>query len=429
MTLRSVLWIGSAKGLADSALPQAPHYDVVWERNAERARALPLAQFDAIVIEARDPDAAERERTRLGEAARGVALVVCRAGEIQPTRVLEELERSATARRPRAPRPPASDGPGCPAPFIAHSDGMRRVAALAERAARSRASVLIHGETGTGKELVARAIHERSARRRRAFVAVNCAAFPDGLLESELLGHVRGAFSGAERDRRGLVEEADGGTLFLDEVAETSPGFQAKLLRVLQERSVRPLGSNRERAVDLRVVAATHRDLGRERSEGRFREDLYYRIAVLPIRIPPLRERREDIAPLVQALLVRHAGSGAPARTLGAGVTALFAAHRWPGNVRELENELQHALALADPDEPLEVCHFSPGLGRAAEPLPASPLTPLPDEPLRDTVARLEALLIRRALAANGGRRAQTARQLGLTREGLYKKMQRLRIE
>jgi transcriptional regulator with PAS, ATPase and Fis domain len=306
---------------------------------------------------------------------------------------------------------------------------MQRVLELATRAASSRATVLITGETGTGKELVARAIHERSERRRRPFVAINCAAFPDTLLESELLGHVRGAYSGADRDRKGLVEEADRGTLFLDEIAETSPGFQAKLLRVLQERTLRPLGANRERSVDLRVVAATHQDLSRRVREGRFREDLYYRIAVFRIHIPALRERSDDIAPLVGELLARHADTEEPERRLADGVLALLASHRWPGNVRELENEIQHALALADPGVPLEPRHFSEGLGRALEPLHASPVEPLPDEPLRDTVARLEALLIRRALEANGGRRAQTARKLGLTREGLYKKMQRLRIE
>jgi transcriptional regulator with PAS, ATPase and Fis domain len=426
-----VLWIGSAKGLAASALPQAPQVDVVWERDAERARTLPLAQFDAIVIEARDPETAERVRARLGPAARGAALVVCRPGGIDPARVLEELEAASRGGRTRPPRmlPDADAALAAPAPFVARSEAMGRVLARTERAARTRAPVLIHGETGTGKELVARAIHERSDRRQRPFVAVNCAALPDTLLESELLGHARGAFSGAERDRKGLVEEAHRGTLFLDEVAETSPGFQAKLLRVLQERTVRPLGTNRERPVDLRVIAATHRDLARERREGRFREDLYYRLAVLPIHIPPLRERREDLPPLVEALLARHAEPEAPPRGLGDGVAALLAAHRWPGNVRELENELQHALALADPGEPLALHHFSPGLGCAADPLPAGPLDGLPDEPLRDSLARLETLLIRRALAANGGRRAQTARQLGLTPEGPYKKMQRLRIE
>jgi transcriptional regulator with PAS, ATPase and Fis domain len=437
MAIRSVLWIGSAKGLADSALPDAPNYDVVWERDASSARTLPLAQFDVIVIEARDPASAETERARLGEAARRAALVVCRPGEIQPARVIEELERATASGRARTRPDTASpsarsrneETSARSLPFVAHSAAMRRVLELVNRAASSRATVLVTGETGTGKELVARAIHERSERRRRPFVAVNCAAFPDTLLESELLGHARGAFSGAERDRKGLVEEADRGTLFLDELAETSAGFQAKLLRVLQERAVRPLGSNRERPVDLRVVAATHRDLARRVRDGSFREDLYYRIAVFPIHVPPLRERSADIAPLVSELLARHAGPERPHPTLGDGIAALLESQRWPGNVRELENELQHALALADPGEPLERHHFSAGFGRDLEPEPASPAQPLPDEPLRDSVVRLETLLIRRALAANGGRRAQTARKLGLTREGLYKKMQRLGIE
>jgi transcriptional regulator with PAS, ATPase and Fis domain len=232
---------------------------------------------------------------------------------------------------------------------------MRHVLELASRAATSRATVLVTGETGTGKELVARAIHECSARSRHAFVAVNCAAFPDTLLESELLGHVRGAFSGAERDRKGLIEEANQGTLFLDEVAETSPSFQAKLLRVLQERRVRPVGANREREVDVRVVAATHRDLRRAVREGRFREDLYYRVAVLGIHIPPLRERREDVLPLADHLLERHQNSeGKSGCRLGNEIRPLLESHHWPGNVRELANEIQRTLALAEPGDTLE---------------------------------------------------------------------------
>jgi transcriptional regulator with PAS, ATPase and Fis domain len=256
-------------------------------------------------------------------------------------------------------------------------------------------------------------------------VAVNCAAFPDTLLESELLGHERGAFSGAERERRGLVEEASGGTLFLDEVAETSPAFQAKLLRVLQERAVRPLGANRERPVDLRVVAATHRNLRRAVADGSFREDLYYRLAVIPVRLPPLRERADDVPRLVQHLLTRYG----EARTVDPSLLGLLQSHRWPGNVRELENEIQHALAVSEPGETLTRAHVSDRLGEAIAPLDQARLPDVPDEPLRETLARLEAHLIRRALARNGAGRVATARQLGLTREGLYKKMKRLGIE
>jgi len=426
VTIRSVLWIGSAKGLTDSALHEAPHYDVVWERDAENARALPLSRFDAIVIEARDTASAESERKQLGSAARRAKVVLCRSGEIRPERVLEELDGLDARRDDSSERSAPETAP----PFIASSRAMRHVLELASRAATSRATVLVTGETGTGKELVARAIHECSARSRHTFVAVNCAAFPDTLLESELLGHVRGAFSGAERDRNGLIEEANQGTLFLDEIAETSPGFQAKLLRVLQERRVRPVGANREREVDVRVVAATHRDLQRAVREGRFREDLYYRVAVLGIHIPPLRERREDVLPLADHLLERHQNTeGKPGCRLGNEIRPLLESHHWPGNVRELENEIQRALALAEPGDTLERVNFSEGLGRELESLTASPLTPLPDEPLRDTLARAEALLIRRALATNGDRRTDTARKLGLTREGLYKKMKRLNIE
>ena len=230
----------------------------------------------------------------------------------------------------------------------------------------------------------------------------------------------RRAFSGAARDRKGLVEEADHGTLFLDEIAETSPGFQAKLLRVLQERAVRPLGANRERPVDVRIVAATHRDLRRAVAEARFREDLYYRVAVLDIAIPPLRERVAEIRPLAEHLLAKHAAAERkPDCRIGDEAHAWLETRLWPGNVRELENEIQHALALADPGDLLTRQHFS---SRPPAPLQAlaAPLETLPDEPLRDSVARLEALLIRRALAAHGGHRARTAKRLGIRRPDLW---------
>jgi len=416
MVIRSVLWIGSAEGLAASGLPQAPRYDVVWERDVDRVRELALDRFDAVVLDGADTDPA---RALLERRRPGLPIASWPSDLAGPRDLADWLDRGARAPEPDAP---ARDG------LVGDSPGLRRVRWLAARAARSRANVLILGETGTGKELVARAIHAGSERRRARFVAVNCAAFPDTLLESELLGHVRGAFSGAERERRGLVEEASGGTLFLDEVAETSPAFQAKLLRVIQERVVRPLGANREREVDLRVIAATHRDLRRAVHAGSFREDLYYRLAVLPVAVPPLRERPGDLRALVEHFLARHARGDAPAPRLAPAVWPLLAAHRWPGNVRELENEILHALALAEPGTPLERQHFSDRLCGALEPLDSLGLDALPDEPLRDTVARLEALLIRRALAAHGGRRAETARVLGLTREGLYKKMGRLGI-
>jgi transcriptional regulator with PAS, ATPase and Fis domain len=313
-------------------------------------------------------------------------------------------------------------------PFVAESPGMRAVASLALRAAQSRITVLLLGETGTGKEVVARAIHAASARAERPFIAINCAALPDALLESELFGHTRGAFTGAERDRRGAFEEAHSGTLFLDEVGETSAAFQAKLLRVLQERAVRPLGSARSREVDVRVVAATHRELRHEVAHGRFREDLFFRLHVFPIRIPPLRERTEDVVALARHFLARHAASEHNAAcSLSPGSQRRLLAHRWPGNVRELENAIARALVLAAPGTALAEEHFDLAAG---EPPPAEVegLEHAGEEHLRDTLARVEAWLIRTALDRHAGHRSETARRLGLTREGLYKKMKRFNV-
>jgi transcriptional regulator with PAS, ATPase and Fis domain len=440
----------------------APLLDIVWERDVEAALALELASFDVCVLDAGEGDAGDGDAgggsAREGEAAlaavrglrarsgcppllvrldrdgpavaalcaAGAADVIVRAGagsDDADADILARLHRLAHAGK-RAPEPdaapPAFEG------IVGASAPLQRVFALAARASLARATVLLLGETGTGKELVARAIHRAGPRRARAFVAVNCAAFPDTLLESELFGHVRGAFTGAERDKQGLFEVADGGTLFLDEVGETSGPFQAKLLRALQEREVRPVGGSRSRAVDVRVVAATNRDLWRESSAGGFRQDLYFRLAVFPIEIPPLRERASDVVHLARHFLVLHGRAEAkPGVQLSPEAERLLEAHPWPGNVRELENEIQRALALAEPGETLRPEHFSERLASILPPIQASLR---PGDTLRETLDRIEAWLIREALAAHAGRRAQTARHLGVTREGLYKKMQRLGI-
>jgi Nif-specific regulatory protein len=303
---------------------------------------------------------------------------------------------------------------------------MAPVFALLERAASSAVPVLICGATGTGKEVVARSIHRASARRKAAFIGFNCAATPESLLESELFGHRRGSFTGADRDHKGLFEEAHGGTLFLDEVSETSPAFQAKLLRVLQEGEVRPVGAARSRRVDVRIIAATNRTLHEEVGAGRFREDLYYRLAVFPISIPPLHRRTEDIVPLAEYFLKRYGqregkrldGFSKPARDL-------LIAYAWPGNVRELENEVQRAVVLAEEGVPLTPALFSNRLrGSLAEMGGAYQ----PGETLREAAGRYEAWIIRKELSAHQGSRTKTARALGLTREGLYKKMKRLRV-
>ena len=232
------------------------------------------------------------------------------------------------------------------------SPAMQAVFALIRQAAPGDASVLITGESGTGKELVARALHYDSPRAERPFVPVNCAAVPAGLLESELFGHVKGAFTGAVAARRGLIREAEGGTLFLDEIGDMAPELQAKLLRVIEDRSVRPVGSDEAVAVDLRLIAATNKDLVVRIQEGLFREDLYYRLAVIPIQLPPLRERREDIPLLAEHFLRRAiAASGKPIHGFTPEAMSALLRHPWPGNVRELENVVARAVTLTAGDQ------------------------------------------------------------------------------
>jgi transcriptional regulator with PAS, ATPase and Fis domain len=229
--------------------------------------------------------------------------------------------------------------------LVAESLAMREVFAVLELAAQSDVTVLVTGETGTGKELVARALHEQSARRKKPFVAVDCGALPESLLESELFGHVKGAFTGALADRKGAFQRADGGTLFLDELGVVSPAVQARLLRVLETRQVKPVGADQEKAVDVRVVAATPVDLSTRVASGAFRSDLFYRLSVLSLELPPLRARREDIAPIVAELLV-HRGFDVAPKVAGANLERLLV-HAWPGNVRELRNVIDRALALS----------------------------------------------------------------------------------
>jgi transcriptional regulator with PAS, ATPase and Fis domain len=429
--MRKIVWVGSGDRFAAELAAEEPSLDVVWECDAERASRLPLERFDAMVVDSTDRDAALAELSAL-------------SGHVQLPPILVRLERDALQAHDVLIAGGASDvvdgdstalaerlaglTSGRPSPttrIIGKSAPMAEVFSLAGHAARSKVTVLVTGETGTGKELLARWIHERGPRRRQAFVAINCAAFPETLLESELFGHVRGAFTGADRDKAGLFVLANGGTLFLDEVGEMSAALQAKLLRVLQEREVRPVGATRAERIDVRVVAATNRDLRVESSEARFRSDLYYRLAVFPIHMPPLRERGDDIPLLAEYLITLHSGDGArPALTPDA--SHLLQSHRWPGNVRELDNEIQRALAIRPPDAPLSAELFSSRLTTLLQPVAAMVE---PGESLRQTMARIEAWLLRRALDSREGKRTATARDLGLTREGLYKKMKRLGIE
>jgi transcriptional regulator with GAF, ATPase, and Fis domain len=308
-------------------------------------------------------------------------------------------------------------GPADPlAAIVGESTAMRRVIALASRVASSGATVLLVGESGTGKEMIARAIHAADVRRERPFVAESCAAIPETLLESTLFGHVRGAFTGADRARRGLFEVAHGGTLFLDEIADTSPAMQAKLLRVLQEGEIRPVGSERVRRIDARVIAAAGPDVDERIADGRFREDLYYRLAVVRVEIPPLRERVEDVAPLAAHFVALHAG-GRKVR-LEPGALELLRAHAWPGNVRELENEIRRALLAGG--STISAADLSPSLGSGE---------PAGDElDLKAQIESLERRSIERALAIHGGNQTRAAKALGVSRFGLQKMLRRLSI-
>jgi DNA-binding NtrC family response regulator len=308
--------------------------------------------------------------------------------------------------------------------LVGRDPRMRELYALIGDVGGSEATVLIRGESGTGKELVARALHDGSPRAGGPFVAVNCSALTEHLLESELFGHVRGAFTGAVGDRRGRFAEAVGGTIFLDEIGDISPVVQVKLLRVLQERVVERVGDNRPLPVDVRVVSATHRDLEALVATGRVREDFYYRIKVVTLRVPPLRERREDIPLLAAHALERFARrDGLPAApALAEPTLALLMAHTWPGNVRELENALDHALVLARGGTLLPT-HLPPELraGAGARGAPAAGRPPVHSAQERD--------LIEQALRATGWHRTRAARRLGIDRSTLWRKVREYGLE
>ncbi len=309
--------------------------------------------------------------------------------------------------------------------LVGSSAPMREVQKAIGRVADSEATVLITGETGTGKEVVARAIHGHGRRAGKPFVAVNCAAIPATLLESQLFGHARGAFTGAIAERAGSFREADHGTLFLDEVGDMDLAMQAKLLRVLQDHTVVPVGG-RAVAVDVRILAATHRDLRAMVDKGSFREDLYYRIGVVPVHLPPLRERLSDILPLAEHFLTLI-GSG---RRLSAEAAARLLEHPWPGNVRELRNAIERAAVLA-PLVVLSAADFD-FLEEARTGTPEGGAPGVPDwlaGDLPGAVARLETAMIRRTLAACGGNRTEAARRLGIHRQLLYEKLKRLGLE
>jgi two-component system response regulator AtoC len=308
--------------------------------------------------------------------------------------------------------------------LIGTSPAMRDIFAMIRKIAHNRSSVMITGESGTGKEVVARTIHYHGARAENPFVPVNCTAIPEGLLESELFGHVRGAFTGAHASKRGLFEHAAGGTLFLDEIGDMGLGLQSKLLRVLQDREVRPVGGNLSVKVDVRIIAATNQDLIKEMEKGQFREDLFYRLNVIPIEIPPLRERPEDIPPLVEAFMRKHS----PEKPFQMSRSALeqMLTRPWKGNAREVENAIERMIALSDSDEigvadlPLSDADEAGGLSSPTESLARVAAQ------RRLTLRELENLYIEEILGLTSGNKVQAAKILGIDRKTLYRRAERV---
>jgi transcriptional regulator with GAF, ATPase, and Fis domain len=356
----------------------------------------------------------------IGVLAANASLAVANARLIHRlSRAEEQLERENRflKGRERARRGGVSE-------IVGQAKATKDLVTQIGKVADTRVSVLIEGETGSGKELVAAALHYGSRRRERLFVAQNCAALPESLLESELFGHKRGAFTGATEDRKGLFEVADGGTLFLDEVTEMPLPLQAKLLRVLQEGEVRPVGATTTKHVDVRIVAATNRTIEKEVAEGRFREDLFYRLKVFPLRVPPLRERREDIPLLAGHFLGRYTTEmGKPVAGYAQTAMELMMAYDWPGNVRELENEVQRLVIQVDPNGFVTDELLSSKLRKVEGAVSSAGVT---RGTLKEMMDQVERHFVAEALRAHGNNKTSAAKALGITREGLHKKLRQL---
>ncbi len=348
------------------------------------------------------------------------ALAVDNATLVARLRVAEERARGENVYLKRREEKMKFDN------IIGESPAMKAVLSQLERVIDTRATVCIEGDTGTGKELIASAIHHQSQRRDKMFVAQNCAALPENLLESELFGHKRGAFTGAEADKKGLFEIADGGTLFLDEMGEMPLTLQSKLLRVLQEGTIRAVGATSEKQVDVRIICATNRDLAAEVEKGAFRQDLYYRLMVFPIKLTPLRDRREDIPALAAHFLARYAEEyrvvlpGFSPEALDA-----LAGYGWPGNIRELENEVQRLVIQAEPGHIIDVTDLSPRLRKIEGTV--TRIAPKQGT-LKEMMDQVERWLIAEALREHNNNKTKTAVSLGITREGLHKKLAKLGV-
>ncbi len=316
--------------------------------------------------------------------------------------------------------------------IVGDSPAMHEIFDLLDKIVRSESTVLIHGESGTGKELIARAIHNYGPRKKKAFVVQNCSAFNDNLLESALFGHVRGAFTGAVKDTKGLFEVADGGTFFLDEIGDMSPALQVKLLRVLQEGSFTPVGGTKQVNVSVRIVAASHKDLTKMVERGEFREDLYYRINVLKVTAPPLRNRVVDLPLLIEHFLAKHSGERRPP-TLGADAIEVLRHYGWPGNIRELENEMERAIVLAAGAEEIPASLLSDRIRDAQKPGGAEQAAPKARDrtldfwggkfsSLREMVESVESEVIQQGLIRTHWNKSQLAKQLGISRSNLIQK-------
>ena len=323
--------------------------------------------------------------------------------------------------------PPATSGQEGDSPLIGRSQPMRQMREMIGKLARSQAPIFIQGESGTGKELVAREIHAHSSRAKGSFVPVNCGAIPDELIESELFGHQKGAFTGASQDKPGLFRAAEGGTLFLDEIAELPMNLQVTLLRVLQERRVRPVGATKEVPVDVRIVSASHQDLQKAVAEGRFRQDLFFRLNVIGLRVPPLRERLDDLPALAEAIVAKLAARDErPVPTIDPGVLHWLAGQAFPGNVRELENLLERAMALTEDDRiTTEAVSPHPMMTGSEEESGISALAACPGF-IPETDEQREVIL---TLQQTRWNRSEAARQLGLTLRQLRYRLQKWGVE
>jgi Nif-specific regulatory protein len=357
----------------------------------------------------------------MGVFAHNASLAVANARLLKRLRAAEDRLRKENAFLKNREESRRMGGRAQHQEIVGTSSAMRSLNTQLDKVVNTRVTVLVEGETGVGKELVAAAVHYRSNRREKLFVSQNCAAMPENLLESELFGHRKGSFTGAHEDKKGLFEIADGGTLFLDEVTEMPLSLQSKLLRALQEGEIRAIGATQERRVNVRIVAATNRNIEKEVSEGRFREDLYYRLKVFPIRVPPLRERREDIPLLAEHFLARYGGEmGKSVGGFAQQAMELLQGYEWPGNVRELQNEVQRLVIQVDAGGFVTPDMLSPrvrqveGMIERVRPTKGT---------LKEMMDQLERWLLIEALREHGNNKTAAAKSLGITREGLHKKL------